>query len=267
MPIRFSPLTLAVAAALFSSSAVAQQAQATSADAEQNSESPQTAQVERIQVNGSQVKLNDEYAGGQVARGGRAGILGNVDFMDSPFTAINFTEELIRGQQAKSVADVMQNDPVVRVAKGFGNFQEVYMLRGLPVYSDDMTYNGLYGILPRQYVAAELLQRVEVFRGANSFLNGAAPGGSGIGGSVNVVPKRADEQPLTRLSTGFEDEGHWYGAADIGRRFGDEEQSTGLRMNLVQRGGETAIERQHRDLSVASFGIDYDSEQWRLSAD
>ena len=66
------------------------------------------------------------------------------------------------------MADVLQNDPSVRVARGFGNFQEVYIIRGFPVYSDDMGYNGLYGLLPRQYLAAELIERVEVFRGANS---------------------------------------------------------------------------------------------------
>ncbi|MDA6076290.1 TonB-dependent receptor plug domain-containing protein [Edwardsiella anguillarum] len=53
---------------------------------------------------------------------------------------------MIEQQQAVSVADVLQNDPTVRVAKGFGNFQELYMIRGFPVYSDDMTLNGVYGI-------------------------------------------------------------------------------------------------------------------------
>ncbi len=76
----------------------------------------------------------------------------------------------MRNLQAHSVADVVQSDPGVRVARGFGNFQELYVVRGFPVYSDDMGYNGLYGLLPRQYVAAEFLERVEVFRGANSFL-------------------------------------------------------------------------------------------------
>ena len=83
----------------------------------------------------------------------------------------------MRNQQAKSVADVLLNDPNVRVARGFGNFQEVFMIRGFPAYSDDMTYNGIYGILPRQFVAAEYMERVELFRGASAFLNGAAPGG------------------------------------------------------------------------------------------
>jgi len=119
-----------------------------------------------IVVTGSQVSLPPAYAGGQVATGGRVGLFGSLDAMDTPFSSTSFTEDLVRNQQARSVADVLQNDPAVRVSKGFGNFQELYIIRGFPVFSDDMTYNGLYGVLPRQYVAAELLERVEVFRGA-----------------------------------------------------------------------------------------------------
>ncbi|HEY0340399.1 MAG TPA: Plug domain-containing protein, partial [Steroidobacteraceae bacterium] len=119
--------------------------------------------------------LAQPYAGGQVARGGRVGLFGSQDIMDTPFSITNYTQQLIADQQAQSVGDVLQNDPAVRVARGFGNFQQVYMVRGLPVYSDDMAYNGLYGLLPRQYLAAEVLERVEVLRGASAFLNGAAP--------------------------------------------------------------------------------------------
>ena len=98
---------------------------------------------------------------------------------------------------------MLQNDPAVRVARGFGNFQQLYMVRGLPIYSDDMSYNGLYGLLPRQYLAAELVERVEVLRGASAFLNGAAPGGSGLGGAINIMPKRAPNaaRPRSRSAT------------------------------------------------------------------
>ena len=54
-------------------------------------------------------------------------------------------------------------------------------MRGMPVYSDDIACDGLYGLLPRQYVASEFFECVEVLRGANAFLNGAAPGCSGVG--------------------------------------------------------------------------------------
>src|SRR5579871_246607 len=146
-----------------------------------------------VEANGSQVELPADYAGGQVARGGRVGLFGNLDIMDTPFNGTNYTAEFIRDLQARSVADVVWNDPGVRVARGFGNFQELYVVRGFPVYSDDVAYNGLYGLLPRQFVAAEFLERLEVFRGANTFLNGAAPAGSGVAGEFNLVPKRAPD--------------------------------------------------------------------------
>ena len=77
------------------------------------------------------------------------------------------------------------------------------MIRGFPAFSDDMTYNGIYGILPRQFVASELLERVELFRGASAFLNGAAPGGSNLGGTVNLVPKRAPDEAADAADSGL----------------------------------------------------------------
>ena len=48
-----------------------------------------------------------------------------------------------------------------------------------------------------QLIAPELFQSVEVLNGASAFLNGAAPGGTSIGGSVNLQLKRAGDDPLT----------------------------------------------------------------------
>ena len=147
--------------------------------------------------------LTKPYAGGQVARGGKVGILGNQDMMSTPFTTTSYTNALIQNQQAKSVADVLQNDPSVRVARGFGNFQETYFIRGFLLSSDSIAYNGLYGLLPRQYISSNLFERVEVLRGPSAFLNGAAPSGDGIGGSINLLPKRAGNEPLTELTLGL----------------------------------------------------------------
>jgi len=225
-------------------------------------------EIDEVIVTGqaSQVELTNEYAGDQVARGGRAGLLGNLDFLDAPFSGTAYTSDLVLAQQSESVGDVLQNDPVVRVAKGFGNFQEVYILRGFPVFSDDITLNGVYGILPRQFVAAELLERVEVFRGANAFVNGAAPGGSGAGGTINLVPKRAPSDGIRRVTLGFEGDSQYSGAIDLGQRFGDAEE-WGVRANGVLREGEGAIEGQDTSLSVLSLGTDYAGTDFRFSAD
>ncbi|MEG2963620.1 MAG: TonB-dependent receptor plug domain-containing protein, partial [Janthinobacterium sp.] len=156
--------------------------------------------------------------------------------------------------------------PAVRMSRGYGNFQEVYVIRGFALDSDDVAYNGLYGVLPRQYVSPELLERVEVFRGASAFLNGAAPGGSGIGGAINLMPKRAGNAPLTELTVGVESGGHPYAALDVARRFG-ENKEWGVRVNAAKRQGETAIEREDHDVGMFSVGLDYRGRGYRLSAD
>ncbi|HBI70112.1 MAG TPA: TonB-dependent siderophore receptor [Massilia sp.] len=258
---RLTPLALG--ALLFSASVSAQ----TTATADQPaSDQPMQTVVVTASADASAQGLPSDYAGGQVARGGRLGLLGNVDIMSAPFNTTNYTHALIQDQQARSVADVVQNDPSVRVARGFGNYQELYVIRGFAVNSDDLAYNGLYGLLPRQFVAAELLERVEVFRGANSFVNGAAPGGGGIGGMINLLPKRAPNKDLNQFTVGVESGGQLYGAADLARRFGPDKRG-GIRINAVRRDGDTAIDREERELSVFSIGADWRGDAFRVSAD
>jgi iron complex outermembrane receptor protein len=258
---RFALSPIALACLAFASAAAQAQQAAPAAD-----ETVLPTVVISASADASAKGLPAAYAGGQVARGGRAGLLGNVDIMDAPFNSTNYTQALIQDQQARGVADVLQNDPSVRVARGFGNFQELYVIRGFAVNSDDLAYNGLYGLLPRQFVASELLERVEVFRGASSFLNGAAPGGGGIGGNINLLPKRAGNTDLTQLTVGVESGGQAYAAADIGRRFGPGNRA-GVRLNAVRRDGDTAIDREQRTMNLFSVGVDYRGNNWRLSAD
>jgi iron complex outermembrane receptor protein len=238
-------------------------AQALAAPAAAASE-PETQQVV-ISADASAGGLKAPYAGGQVARGGRVGLLGSQDIMSTPLTITNYTARLIQDQQASSLADVLQNDPAVRVTRGFGNFQQAYMVRGLVVYSDDISYNGLYGLLPRQYLAAQLVERVEVLRGASAFLNGAAPGGSGLGGSVNVMPKRAGNAPQAEITVGL-DAGRLSEAIDVGHRWGGHKE-LGLRANVVHSEGDTAVKGERDKLDAALLGADWHLGGLRLSAD
>lgn len=225
-----------------------------------------TTELDEVVVTGSQVRQAPAYAGGQVATGGRVGMFGSQDVMDTPFAVTSYTEALARNQQARSVADVLQNDPAVRVTKGFGNFQELYVIRGFPVFSDDMTWNGLYGILPRQFVAAEFIERVEVFHGATAFLNGAAPGGSGVGGAFNLTPKRAGDTDLSRATLGWDGGDALYAAGDFSRRFGADRE-WGARLNVAARDGEGTVEGENRELQVLGLGIDRRGDRTRFSAD
>lgn len=262
---RLSPLAIAACLAI-SGAAYAQTATAPDTAATTAADAVLPTVTVNASADASADGLPAPFSGGQVARGGRVGLFGNQNIMNTPFTITNYTQELIQNQQAHSVADVLQNDPSVRMARGFGNFQETYIIRGFPIDSDDMAYNGLYGILPRQYVAAELLERVEVMRGANSFVNGVAPNGGGLGGSINLVPKRAGSSPLTQVTAGVESGGQGYLATDISRRFGPDERF-GIRLNAVRRDGDTAVSGEHRELNVVALGLDYNGGNFRVSAD
>lgn len=260
-PYRLVPTPFALAAFLLASSTAMAQNSPDGADAQ-----TMPSVVVNASADASAEGLSRAYAGGQVARGGRMGILGSVDMMDSPFGSTAYTQQFISDQQARSVGDLLQSDPAVRMSRGYGNFQEVYVIRGFALDSDDVAYNGLYGVLPRQYVSPELLERVEVFRGASAFLNGAAPGGSGIGGAINLMPKRAGNAPLTEVTVGVETGGHAYAAIDVARRFG-EQQEWGVRVNAAKRQGETSIKHEDHDVGMFAVGLDYRGRGFRFSAD
>ena len=206
------------------------------------------------------------YAGGQVARGGQLGVLGNQDIMDVPFSMSSYTEQLIRDQQAETIGDVLLNDSSVRQASGFANQAQTFMIRGLPLNGDDISYNGLYGILPRQIMSTDALERVEVFKGPNAFINGVTPGGSGIGGGVNLQPKRAGDVPLRRFSTDISSDGRVGEHLDIGQRFG-EDNRFGARVNLSQREGDTGIDDENQRSKLFAIGLDYRGDALRLSGD
>lgn len=259
-----TPAALA-AALLFTLSAPAAWAQATASGTEPDGKTLSTVTV-NASADASAQGLSPAYPGGQVARGGRAGILGTKDAMDTPFSITSYTNELIQDRHARSVGDVLQNDPTVRVARGFGNFQEAFFIRGFILDSDDTAYNGLYSLLPRQYIATELFERVEVLRGASAFLNGASPNGGGLGGSINLLPKRAPNEPLNRVTFGVASGGQTQVAADIARRFGPD-GNTGIRVNAAARNGGTAVDHEDVQLGLLAVGLDWRSRDVRLSGD
>lgn len=262
MSLYIKPLTLSIALALSSANSFAIAAEA--------SEEERAVELDSLTVtasaDASAEGLSPAFEGGQVAEGGRAGILGTRDHLETPFSITSYTNDFIQDRQAKSVGDVLQADPGVREARGFGNFQESYFIRGFILNSDDIAYNGLYSLLPRQYIATELFERVEVLRGASAFLTGATPSGGGIGGTINLLPKRAPNYPLTRMTVGTEHGEQGYASLDVGRRFGDEQQF-GVRVNAAYRDGGTSIEDEQTNLSLFSVGLDYRGDKLRLSAD
>ncbi|NMG67035.1 TonB-dependent siderophore receptor [Azoarcus indigens] len=209
--------------------------------------------------------LPDSYAGGQVARGARIGLLGNMDTMDTPFNTTAYTAQLIADQQASTVAEVLQNDPSVRFTTSEGHIYENFSIRGFDINADDMAFEGLYGIAPYGHVATEFIERVEVFKGPGALLTGMAPQG-GVGGIVNLVPKRAGDTPLTQLTLDYTTKSQFGVHADVGRRFGPDDRF-GIRVNGAWRDGKTSLDHQEKERTLAAVALDYRGDQLKLTLD
>ncbi|MDF3814430.1 MULTISPECIES: TonB-dependent siderophore receptor [Rhodopseudomonas] len=203
------------------------------------------------------------FAGGQVAQGGRLGLLGNTDTMKSPFNVSSYTDKFIRDQQAATAADALILDPSVRSSVQPGGVVDSFNIRGFPINegnNGEFAFEGLYGIAPSYRILTDYVERIEVLKGPSAALSGTSPNG-GVGGVINVVPKRAGED-LTRFTAGYgstaQFDGHW----DVARRYGDGKQ-WGVRTSGSLRGGDTPIDRQSETTGVGSLALDYQGERFR----
>jgi iron complex outermembrane receptor protein len=210
--------------------------------------------------------LPPAYPGGEVARGGSLGILGNVDVMDAPFSVTSYTAQVMQDQQARSLNDVVKNDASVRTLWADSSYNSQFSIRGFPVSGQDIAVNGVYGIVPPQLTnSLGMFERVEVLRGPSAMLNGMAPFGA-VGGTVNLVTKRATDTPVTQATVSYMSRGQLGTAVDVGRRLGDEHQ-VGIRFNGSWQNGDTSVDGQQQRVGSAALGLDYRSDRVRLSAD
>lgn len=201
-----------------------------------------------------------------VEQQGNVGVFGDKDAADVPFSIRSYNAALILNQQPQTLGQVLENDPTIRTTTGFGIAGELFVIRGFSLAGDDVGYDGLYGIMPRQLVAPELYESVQVLNGSSAFLNGAAPGGTGIGGSVNLIPKRATDDAINIATLGFTGPGHVGGSFDFGRRLGTGGE-WGIRINGTAREGDASINNEFRSTYVLGAAIDYDSGPFRASLD
>lgn len=256
----FRKTLLALAIGAVSHSALA-------ADTQQKTASEETMVVQATEGTDFKPGGNDlvpAFLDGQVAHGGRLGMLGEQNAMDVPFNIVGYTSKLVKDQQAKTIADVVSNDASVQPVQGYGNFAETYKIRGFELDGDDMTMGGLAGVVPRQVMDTQMLERVEIFKGANGLLNGAAS--TGVGGMINLEPKRAEDTPTASVGVDYTSDSQVGGTLDLGRRFGDNNQF-GARFNFVDREGETAVDSDKRRTTLASLGLDYRGDRLRTSLD
>ncbi|MDR2452205.1 MAG: TonB-dependent receptor [Candidatus Accumulibacter sp.] len=196
-------------------------------------------------------------------------MLGNKSVMDTPFSQTSYTNKTIKDQQARTLVDIMANEPSVIVGTKSGGRNDFWSFRGFPVqtYGASNSLNGLAGMAPLQFASTDFIERIEVLRGPNALLKGTAMTGHGaLGGTVDLVTKRAGDEPLSQLTTRYMSNSQFGAHTDIGRRFGTNKEF-GIRFNGSLDDGRTPVDTQHSKFSTAALNLDYHGERVRVSAD
>lgn len=222
----------------------------------------------RVEAQADSTALPPAYAGGQVATGGKLGMLGNRDVMDAPVSITSYTAQRVEDQQARTVADVLRNDPSVRALSSSGGMLDSYLVRGFAINTGnagEVSFNGNFGVAPTYRALGGFAERIEVLKGPSALLNGMAPN-SGVGGVINIVPKRAGDKDLTRMSADYGQGEQIGGNVDISRRFGLDGQF-GVRFNGGLHDGDTEIDHQTRQTSLGALALDYRGDRFRGSLD
>ncbi|RMT86500.1 hypothetical protein ALP39_00793 [Pseudomonas marginalis pv. marginalis] len=263
-----SRLTLAIRTALIVAAA---SGNAWAATAESTDDSAQSLILDATNVNArysGPTDLPDVLAGGQVARGARLGMLGNKDVMDTPFSVTSYTAKTLADLQTVTVADALERDPSVRSTGQTGGIVDSFFVRGFAIGEGnlgELAYDGVYGVAPNYRAFTEYAERVEVLKGPGALMYGISPN-SGVGGVINIVPKRPLDQDLTRFTGSYASDTQVGGHLDISRRFGEQNQF-GVRFNGSLQGGDTAVDDQHRDVGIGAIALDYRGERLRLNLD
>jgi iron complex outermembrane recepter protein len=212
--------------------------------------------------------LPEVLSGGQVARGARLGMMGNKDVMDTPFNVTSYTAKTLADLQTVTVADALERDPSVRSTGQTGGIVDSFFIRGFAIGEGnlgELAYDGVYGVAPNYRAFTEYAERIEVLKGPGALMYGISPN-SGVGGVINIVPKRPLEEDLTRFTGSYTSDSQAGGHLDISRRFGEENQF-GVRFNGSLQGGDTAVNDQHRDVGIGAIALDYRGERLRLNLD
>lgn len=178
------------------------------------------------------------------------GALGAMDLRNAPYSISVVSRELLQNVQAQSPDDVYKINPsTMTQTPQLSGWAPMVKIRGFNSY--DRAEEGLrrsFGFA----ASLEDKERVEVLSGLSGFLFGAAS----PGGMVNYVNKRPTPERLNSITVGNYGGQQAYIHGDFGGPV-DDNGKVGYRVNLVRQNGDTAVDDQKIDRSLASLALDF----------
>lgn len=169
---------------------------------------------------------------------------------DTPYSVNIFSEELIENLQATTPDQVYRVNPTTQLIRAqHENNQPRVMIRG---FSVQRSYRD--GVPDDQYNHSATMEdtaRIEILNGLSGFLYGA----NNVGGVTNYVTKQSTDERLNQITLSSLGGESWHTHGDFGGKF-DADGKFGYRVNLVEQGGDGAIDNQEIEKTFYSLAFD-----------
>ena len=205
----------------------------------------------------------ERVAGGFSTRGARAGVLGERDLIDTPFSIQVAPRELLESASVKDLKGLTRLDAALAPSFSGVGYYDAVSIRGLDLNNWTNYYkNG--ALFPNQAKTAfENIDRVEVQRGLSGFLQGfAAPGGT-----VNYITERPTAQWQSRAELRADGDGTFLPGVDIGGPL-TSDGSLGIRLNAAGGREGFYVDNIRTDRAFGSVALDWKpSDTFKLELD
>ncbi|MEQ5285633.1 TonB-dependent receptor [Providencia huaxiensis] len=219
------------------------------------------AQVSEQLTSSKQDKMLVTAASGDVTTEAQAGAgfftsqidlgpLGDLDWIDTPYSTTTISREMIDNQQAKSISELLKYAPSIQMQARGGMDVGRPQSRGMQgSVVANSRLDGLYVVSTTAF-PVEMLDRVDII---NS-LTGSLYGPSSPAGQFNFTAKRPED--IQRLSLGYQSRNAYSGHVDLGGYF-DTDKRFGYRLNLMDEEGTGNLKDSTLRRKLASVAFDW----------
>lgn len=211
------------------------------------------------------------YAGKTVVPGGllneqsRIGILGSGNIMDIPYSQMSITKKTLDlfYDPSSPIASILQNNPSIRSSTSSPMYTD-FSMRGINMNGNHIMLNGIPSLF-YQFTTppSHIIDRIEITSGPNSGINGVSMSNNGTDsgatpapGSINVVTKRAEDDPTNSYRVAFSGRSNVGAYVDVARRLGSKKE-WGIRVNSEYMDGKLSLTGADKSEKNVFLNLDY----------
>ncbi len=203
--------------------------------------------------------------GGLLNDQSRNGILGDVSVMDIPYSQMSLSKKTLEvfSDPSQPIANILQANPSIRTSTSSPMYTD-FSMRGINMNGNHMMLNGIPSLF-YQFTTppSHIIERIDITSGPNAGVNGTSMSNNGTDsgatpapGTINVITKKAENDPVNSYKVAFSGRGNMAAYVDVARRFGNKKE-WGIRVNSEYMDGKLSLPGASKSEKNVFLNLDY----------